>query len=183
MIDILLRHGACLPPEVTPPVFAIHRGDAGTLATLLDADPLLARQTFREMPYGNIALHGATLLHCAVEFGEIECAEKLLKQGADINARGEIIDGLGGQTPIYHGIASLLDGNFNMLEHLVKRFGRGIDMNVRATWRIFGEPQPDPMTPLEYAEKAVRERDPKGAHLNPRAQEELNLLRSLDAPL
>ena len=31
---------------------------------------------------------------------------------ADINARAETIDGLGGQTPIYHGIASLLDGNF-----------------------------------------------------------------------
>ena len=42
--------------------------------TLLDADPMLLKRTYADMPYGNISLRGASLLHCAVEFGEIACA-------------------------------------------------------------------------------------------------------------
>src|SRR5262249_17709255 len=37
-IEILLKHGAVLPPEVTPAMFAIHRGDAGGLAELIGGD-------------------------------------------------------------------------------------------------------------------------------------------------
>jgi hypothetical protein len=35
-IDILLKHGAYIPPEVSPPILAIHRGDAAQLGELLD---------------------------------------------------------------------------------------------------------------------------------------------------
>lgn len=155
VIDILLRHGAHIPAEVTPPILAIHRGDAGLLAELLDRDPGLITRRFPDMPYGNIRLRGATLVHCAVEFGEIACLEELLHRHADINLKAEVIDGIGGQTPVFHAINTNCDGNFSTLEYLVKTAGPAIDMSVRATWNAYGEVQPKAMTPWEYAQSAA----------------------------
>ncbi len=176
-IDILLANKAFIPPEVTPPILAIHRGDARGLASLLDADPGLISRRFPDMPYGNMRLRGATLLHCAVEFGEIECTEELLKRAADINAKADVIDGLGGQTPIFHAINTNCDNNFSMLEYLAKRVAPWVDMSVRATWSNYGEPQPKPMTPLEYAESAATE---ESRRWRTKIDEELAILRSLD---
>ncbi len=177
-IDILLRHNAWIPPEVTPPILAIHRGDAGALGELLDADPGLCSHRFPDMPYGNMGLRGATLLHCAVEFGEIACIEELLKRHADINRPAAIIDGIGGQTPFFHAINTCGDGNFYTLEYLLKHLSPQIDMSVRATWWAYGEVQPKPMTPLEYAESADTEETRKWRR---RVDEELAILRSLDS--
>jgi hypothetical protein len=174
MIEILIDCGAHLPAEVAPPVLAIHRGDAGALDALVAADPGLAARTFRELPYGNLPLTGATLLHCAVELGEIACVDVLLEHGADVNARSERIDGVGGQTPIFHAINTISDGNFYSLEHLARRAGPRVDLAVRATWRG----QPTPVTPLEYAEQAAQPSD-RGDH-RPRIAEELALLRAWD---
>jgi ankyrin repeat protein len=101
-IEILLRAGAFVPSEVTPAMMAIHRGDAKTLGRLLDEDPSLLSRRFADMPYGNMSLRGATLLHAAVEFDEFDCCVELLKRGADVNARGDVIYGSGGKTPIFH---------------------------------------------------------------------------------
>ncbi len=177
VIEILLERGASLPPQVTPPILAIHRGDAKGLASLLDADPALKSRRFPDMPYGNMRLRGATLLHCAVEFGEMECVEELLKRAADINMKAEVIDGIGGQTPIFHAINTNCDNNFSMLEYLAKRVAPWVDMSLRATWSNYGEAQPKPMTPLEYAESAATEESCKW---RTKIDEELAVLRSLD---
>jgi ankyrin repeat protein len=177
MIEILLAHGAYVPPEVTPPLLAIHRGDAKALGALLDADPTLLRRTFADMPYGNISLRGASLLHCAVEFGEIACAEELFKRVADINIKAETIDGLGGQTPIFHAINTNSDSNFPMLEYLAKRVSPWMDMSVRATWTAYGEPQRTPMTPFEYAKSADT---PESRKWRKHVDEELAIVGFLD---
>jgi len=169
-IAILLDHTAYVPPEVTPPVMAIHRGDAEELASLLADAPALARQTIRDLPYGNLPLAGATLLHCAVEFGELACVDLLLDRGADINARADL-DGGVGQTPVFHAINTIADGNFYTLEHLRARYVDRIDLDVCAMWRG----QPTPVTPLEYAEQAAQPSD-RGDH-RPRIADELALLR------
>ena len=130
---LLLKHGAYVPPNVTPPILAIHRGDSGQLGELIDRDPGLLAQRFPDMPYGNILLRGAGLLHCAVEFGENECIEELLRRGANINLRADIIGGIGGQTPIFHAIATNLFAGLPTLEYLARRAGPAIDMTVRAT--------------------------------------------------
>jgi ankyrin repeat protein len=153
-IDILLRHGALIPPTITPPMLAIHRGDAGVLAEMLDRNPSLLSRRFPDMPFGNIDLRGAGLIHLAVEFGEIECVDALLDRGADINLAAEVIDGVGGQTPIFHAIATILGANVSSLEHLIRRAGPQIDLSPRATFRLFGELQSTPVTALEYAEQA-----------------------------
>lgn len=156
-LDILLAHRPYIPPEVTPPVLAIHRGHAKELGGLLDREPALIERRFADLPYGNVALRGATLLHCAVEFGENECIEELLRRGADINARAEIVDGIGGQTPIYHAFASLRDGSFPTLALLLARCGNRIDFSCRATFRRHGDVPEHAMTPLEFAERFAPE--------------------------
>jgi hypothetical protein len=175
-IEILLKHGAIVPPEVRPPLLAVHRGDSKLLSRLLDQDSSIASQNFTDMPYGNIDLRGATLAHLAVEFGELECLDVLLNRGANINLRAEVIDGVGGQTPIFHAIATNQGANLTTLEHLVQRCGRQIDMSLRATFRLFGEIEADPMTPLEYAERSSALEIPDWRRTSAR---EIALLKSL----
>lgn len=152
-IEILLKAGAHLPAEVSPPILAIHRGDVKSLAELLDNDLSLLTRRFADMPYGNIGLAGATLLHCAVEFGELECLDELLNRRADINMKADVIDGVGGQTPVFHVINTNWDSQFQTLEHLVKRVGRGIDLSVKASFHWYGESHA-PVTPIEFSQEA-----------------------------
>lgn len=84
MIDLLLARGALLPPEVTPPLLAVHRGDAAALERLLDSDSGLLARPFDPMPF--VDCRGGTLLHCASALGERECVRLLLERGADVNA-------------------------------------------------------------------------------------------------
>jgi len=153
-IEILLKHGAIVPSEMTLPMLAIHQGDAKTLAQMFESDSSLLSRRFPNMPYGNIDLRGATLVHLAVEFGEIECLDVLLDRGADINLAAQVIDGIGGQTPIFHAIATNQGAGISVLEHLQHRGDQRIDLTVRATFRLYGEPQTTALTPLEYAQRA-----------------------------
>lgn len=179
-IDILLAHGAPVPAEVTPAMLAIHRGDAAGLAGLLDRDPALVHRRFPDMPYGNIRLAGGTLLHLAVEYGELACVELLLERGADINARAQAVDGLGGQPPLVHAIATIHAAGLPVLEHLMRRAGRWIDRDARSRFVLFGEPIPQAMTPLEYAVWSSTEPTPE---FRRSTAAELALLRGLERPL
>ena len=163
-INILLREGAPVPPEVTPVMMAIHRGDTAQLTEFLNREPGLIRQRFDTMPYGNIALAGASLLHMAVEYGEMACINLLLDRHADINLPSEVIGETGGQSPIFHAINSIRGWLRPVLEHLIRRAGSHIDMGVRAVIRLNGEVK-GPVTPLDLATE------------NP---DELTLLRPLD---
>ena len=175
-VDLLLKHGAYVPPNVTPPILAIHRGDAAQLGELIDGNSGLLAQRFPDMPYGNMLLRGATLLHCAVEFGENECIEEILQRGANINLRADIIGGIGGQTPIFHAIATNCFRGLPTLEYLARRAGPAIDLTVRATWSRFGVRQSEPMTPLEFAERAAQNGEMKW---QAKTAEEMTLLRSI----
>ena len=176
-IDMLLKHGAHVPSDVMPEFLAIHRGDVAALAQSVDHDPSLAHSRLAMLPGSyNMGLEGATLLHMAVEFGEIDCIDLLIARGADINARSQVIDGIGSQTPIFHAIASNQKGNLPTLEHLIKRYCQSIDMTVRATFRLYGEPYRTPVTPLEYAQAASAPDTP--AWRRP-CEREMELLRRL----
>jgi hypothetical protein len=103
-IDLLMTYGATLPPEVDAVSFAIFRGDAGVLGELLSEDPSLLGRRFGEFNYGNLPLHGGTLLHMAADFAESACLEVLLARGADPNARAGPWNDWGGHTPIFHAV-------------------------------------------------------------------------------
>lgn len=86
-LHLLLAHNVFIPANVPPELVAVHRGDVATLAKLIDTDPTLPMRSYPDLPYGNTPLLGGTLLHAAVEFGELAVAQLLLDRGADANAR------------------------------------------------------------------------------------------------
>lgn len=164
-IEILLRHGAHVPAEVTPEILALHRGDVAGLAALLDREPALVKKKYPEMPYGNLLLKGGTLLHAAVEFGELEVMELLLERGADVNARSGPFEMEGrqveGPTPVFHGIATN-HHHVAPLKHLLQRAAGRIDFTLKAGFRLSdgGAILPE-VTALEYARLALREPTPE----------------------
>jgi hypothetical protein len=133
-------------------------------------------QLFGDMPYGNIDLRGASLTHMAVEFGELACLDVLLDRGADINQPADVIEGVGGQTPIYHSLGTIHNAGKAILEHLVERGDQRVDPAVRATFRLFGEIQATPVTPVEYAERTLASED---GEQRDAAEREIALLKLL----
>lgn len=173
-IELLLAHHAHMPAEVTPAMLAIHRGDAQGLTALLRDDPTLVHQTFPTMPYGNMLLRGGTLLHCAAEHDELACCQALLDHGAAINARSDVIDGLGGQTPLFHVVNTLWSSHLPTMRMLVQHGSDAIDLSIAATWTDWQGVRDAPVTLVAYVNEPG---DPRRQN----RQEELELLAALEA--
>ncbi len=144
----LVAEGIDLPD--TPPV-AVHRGRIDLLERHLERDPgLLARTFAHEEIYPPalgcsddhaLALHatplaGATLLHMAIDFDEIEILRWLIEKGADVNGRASVdAEGFGGHTPLFHCVVTqpIWQRQSDELARLL--LDRGADPNVRASLR------------------------------------------------
>ncbi|MCC7204059.1 MAG: ankyrin repeat domain-containing protein [Phycisphaeraceae bacterium] len=179
-IDILIAAGAEFEDG---PVMDIHRGSAESLSDRLGKDSSLIHRRVN-LPYGNhLSLHGVTLPHVAAEFNERACLDVLLRHGADLNAPAEISsDGLGGQTPIFHTIATIQGSGYDLFEHLLTL---NPDLSVRAQVQenasLYEKPQDGwrilTVTPLGYAMKFENEPDWC------RATREIARLRERNAPI
>jgi hypothetical protein len=108
-IDLLVDAGGVSRYDL-PGVFDTICNRVDRLAEHLDADPALVDRRFPELDCGStgarrLLLQGATLLHVAAEFGNVEAAKLLLERGAAVNARATVDEnGVGGQTPIFHSV-------------------------------------------------------------------------------
>lgn len=154
-IDILLEAGGTTRHNV-PPALDLLRGRLDRLAEQLDSDPALLHRQFSELDFGVtgarlLTLRGATLLHVAAEFGNVEAVTLLLDRGAGVNARAALDQAdIGGQTPIFHAVTQFHDAGLPVVRLLLER---GADLAVRAKLPGYYE-RPDEVvecTPLGYA--------------------------------
>jgi ankyrin repeat protein len=154
-IDVLLDAGGTTRYNAAG-VLEVLRRQLDRLAEHLDADSNLVQRRFPELDCGStgarrLLLHGATLLHVAAEFGNVEAARLLLDRGADVNARATVDDaGVGGQTAIFHAVTQFDDRGLPMAQLLVER---GADLRVRAKLPGHYERRDEVVecTPLAYA--------------------------------
>ena len=133
-IDMLAAAG-CASRRNMPAVLDLLRGRVDVLAELLDEDPSLIGKRFPDLDFGSsgarrLTLQGATLLHVAAEYGNLEAAELLVDRGADVNAKAQVdAGGVGGQTPIFHAATQFYNWGMPVVEFLVRK---GADLSLRA---------------------------------------------------
>jgi ankyrin repeat protein len=152
----LVRDAGGLSGYDEPGVIATIRGDSDRISDLLHEDHSLIERRYPSLSIGTTAgrmltLKGATLLHVAAEFGQVEVATLLLDTGADVNATALMdSEGHGGQSPIFHAATQNGDRGIGVVRLLISR---GADLNLRC--RISGHyERPEEVfegTVLDYA--------------------------------
>jgi hypothetical protein len=132
-INLLLDLGGTTKYK-QPEVLMVLCGRVDDLARQLDDDPALLHRRFLELDCGatagrRLTLRGATLLHVAAEFGNLDAAQLLLDRGADVNAPATTNEaGIGGQTAIFHAATQTDDAGLPMTRLLIER---GADLSLR----------------------------------------------------
>lgn len=147
-LEILLEHGARTKYD-EPAVLALLRGRLDELASLLDANPGLVEKRFPDLTCGQtggrlLLLNGATLLHVAAEYQDIDAARLLLARGADVNAGSSAH----GQTAIFHAATQFDEEGLDIVRLLIDH---GADLSIAA--RLPGDYE----TPGDVVEGTVRE--------------------------
>ena len=168
ILDLYVAHGVELPDT---PTMAVHRGRVDLLEAHLRRDPGLLRRTFtheeifppelgcHEDPLSThgTPLHGATLLHMAIDFDEQEIARWLLARGMDANAPAAVdARGFGGHTPLFATVVSQPAFWMNFQERPQEApmarllLDHGADPNARASLRKRLHPGYDDDAPYDY---------------------------------
>ena len=118
-LQLAAEYGVQFPDS---PIMAFHRGRIDLLDRHLQNDPefIHRRYSLRDIYPLELGCHdsvngglhgtslaGTTLLHMSVDFDEIEIANWLIRNGANVNAAAEIDDdGFGGHTPLFNAVVS-----------------------------------------------------------------------------
>jgi ankyrin repeat protein len=132
------------------------RGRIDRLAGQLDRDPELVNRRFPELDCGqtgarNLLLQGATLLHAAAEYGQLEAARLLLDRGAQVDAQATVDEnGIGGQTPLFHAVSQFNDWGFPLAQFLMER-GAGLSIRAKLPGAYERPDEVVECTPLGYA--------------------------------
>lgn len=168
-LETFVEAGFDLPDTAA---MAFHRGRIDLLEAHLQRNPALLAHRFESAEIfspepgrqAGEGMHvtpvsGATLLHLAVEYDEIDIARWLIDHGVDVNANASLDpEGFGGHTPLFHTVVTLGEPDDTMARLLLEH---GADPNARATFRKqlrdMGDLEKELMrefhnvTPLSYA--------------------------------
>ncbi|MBP6687610.1 MAG: hypothetical protein KA160_07095 [Lacibacter sp.] len=96
----------------------------------------------------------ATLLHVCAEFNHVECAEILVKHGADVNAAAGTDEfGFGAQTPIFHTVNQNNHQSKEIMHFLLEN---GVKLDITVKGIIWGKGYPwetfiPSVNPISYA--------------------------------
>jgi hypothetical protein len=169
ILKAYVDHGLELPDT---PTMALFRGRIDLLDAHLARDPNLLSRRFGfgeiyppelgcsqdqvTMTHGS-PLDGATLLHLAIDYDELDIARWLIAKGADVNAKARVdADGFGGHTPLFSAVVAQPNVLMNMgYAPMAAPFtelllAHGADPNARASLRKQMHPGYGPDTLHEY---------------------------------
>ncbi len=150
-LRLLLDHGAVLDDPRVAPVLL---DDADGLTAAIQADrSLLQHRTSMVSAFTPLA--GASLLHVAAEYGNVNAARVLLEMGAEVDARADLDEhGLNGQTPLFHTVNSNGNRSEPVLRLLLEAGARSDVRLAGITWgRGFEwETMCFDVTPVSYAQ-------------------------------
>jgi hypothetical protein len=155
-IDILVGAGGITRYNFAP-LIDLLCGRIVRLAAHVEADPGLVHRRFSEFDFGvtgarRLTLRGATLLHVAAEYGNVEAATFLLDRGADVNARAMVDEaGVGGQTAVFHSVTQYGNWGLAVTKLLLER-GADLSLRVKLPGHYERADEVVECNPLEYAE-------------------------------
>lgn len=173
ILAMYVAQGLALPDA---PTMALHRGRIDLLEAHLRRDPRLLVRTFsydeifpRELgcdapkdAWHGTPLGGATLLHLAIEYDEMEIARWLLDQGMPVDAPAAVdADGFGGHTALFSTVVSGPNfwgnhgGGSTDAPYTRLLLDRGAEPAARASLRKTFDTDADPET-VEYREVTPR---------------------------
>ena len=163
-LRLLVDRGAVVDD---PRILPVLLDDAAGLTAALDADPsLIGHRT--SMVSAFTPLIGASLLHVAAEYGNLNAARVLIERGVDVEAMASVDEyGLNGHTPIFHTVNSNDNRSAPILQLLLEA-GARTDVRLQGiTWGKGFEWETTcfDVTPISYAQLGLlpqvhrRERD------------------------
>lgn len=150
-LRVMLNAGAVIDD---PLLEAVLQDDSSRLQSLITESPRRLHQKL-SLVTAFTSCRGVTALHICSEFNSIACARVLLELGADVNAAADRnAEGMGGHTPIFHAVNSILNYCRPVMELLVEA---GADLEVKIDSLLWGESMNwetvvYDVTPISYAQ-------------------------------
>ena len=127
--------------------------DAVTLHSILTGDKHWLDKKY-SLDCAFTPLYEVSLLHICAEYNHLNCAEILIKHGADINTKAGVdSNGFGGQTPIFHTVNQHENACIDVMKFFVSQ---NADLAVTVPGIIWGKMQDwqtfiPSVNPISYA--------------------------------
>lgn len=132
-LRVMLNAGAVIDD---PLLEAVLLDDASRVRDLITAAPKRLHQKLNCL-CAFTSCRGVTALHVCAEFNSVGCARVLIECGANVNAIADRdAHGMGGHTPIFHAVNSILNYCRPMMELLVEA---GADLRTEVNSLLWGE--------------------------------------------
>ncbi len=118
------------------PLLAVLLDDSEFLESLIAENPDIVSSKY-SLQSAFTPLEEVTLLHICAEFNHLSCANVLLNNHADVNAKAGIDEfGFGGHTPIFHTVNQHNNFCFDMLKLLI---AHSADLDISIKGIIWGK--------------------------------------------